>query len=173
MTWVIPRAFPAPERLRPHQDHHLAARQPLRSRTVIISSNLPTRPDHRLLERKSAFKNILLRFSVVSALRSLLVLTICDRIFALIRTNDHSYAQSAAKLSLVNMIARGTRVCTAERRNLFAVVSLAQAEAGDAVEGLLERTLSAGISEAKLVGCASSRCSMKRQWSDSVYMMSR
>ena len=173
MIWVIPLAFPAPEKRRPRLDHHLAARRPLRSRTVTTSSSLPTRHDHLLLEPKSAFKNILLHSNVPFALRSSLALTISDRIFALIRTSDHSYAQSVAKLSLVNMIARGTRDCTAERRSLFAVVSLAQAAAGDAADDSLVRTLSAGISEAKLVECASSHCSTKRQWSDNAYMTSR
>ena len=158
MTWVIPLAFPAPEKLRPRPGHHLAARRPLRSRTVTTFSSLPTRHAHLLLERKSGFKNILLHSNVPSAPRSLLVHTISDRIFALIRTSDHSYAPSVAKLSLVNMIARGTRDCTAEKRSLFAVASLAQAAAGDAAEDLLVPTLSAGISEAKPAECASSHC---------------
>ena len=122
-TRVIATALPAPETLRPHLDPHLAARQRPRFRTVITSSNLPTQPDHRLLGRKSASKNTLQRFNVTSAQRSLLVLTIFDPIFALIRTSDLSYAQSVEKLSLVNTIARGTRACTAERRSSCAVVS--------------------------------------------------
>lgn len=158
MTWVIPLAFPAPERHRPRLDHHLAARRPLRSQIVTTSSSLPTQVDHLLLERKSAFKNTLLHSNVPSAPRNLLALTICDRIFALTRTSDRSYAQYVAKLSLVNTIARGMRVCTVERRSSSAVVSLAQAAAGDAVEGLHVQTLLAGISEAKLAECASSHC---------------
>lgn len=154
----IPLAFPAPENLRPHLNRHLDAHRPLRSRIVITSSSLPIRLDHLLLERKSAFKNTLLHSSVPSARRNLLVLTISDRIFVLIRTSGLSYAQCVAKLSLVNMIARGTRVCTAERRSLFAAASLAQAAVGDAVEDSLVRTLLAGISEAKPAECASSHC---------------
>lgn len=158
MTWVIPLASQVPEKVRLRPGRHLAARRPLLSRTVTTSSSLPTPLDHLLLEPKSASKNILLHSSVPFAPRSLLVLTISDRTFALIRTSDHSYVQCVAKLSLVNMIARGTRVYTAERRSSFAVVSLAPAAAGDAADDLLERTHSAGTSEAKLAGCASNRC---------------
>ena len=173
MTWAILPAFPALESLRPHLDPLLAARRPLRSQIGITSSSLPTRRDHLLLELKSASRSILLRSNVPSAPRSLLAPTICDRIFALIRTSDHLYARYAARLSLVNMIVKDTRVCTVEKRSLFAVVSLAQAAAGDAAEDSLVRTLSAGISEAKPAGSASSRCSMKRRWSDSVSLTSR
>ena len=173
MTQVIPLAFPAPETLHLHRDRHLAARRPLQSRTVTTFSSLPTRIDHRPLDRKSGSKNILLRSNVTSVQRNLLELTIFDLIFALIQTSDRLSAQSVAKLSLVNMIAKGTRVCTAERRSLFAVVNWARAVIGDAVEDLLVRTLSAGISEAKLEECASSHCWMKKQWSDSEYLTSR
>lgn len=158
MIWVIPVALPAPERLHPRLDPHLAARRPLRSQIVITSSSLPTRLDHRLLERKSVFKNILPRSNVPSARKSSLVLIISDHIFALIPTSDRLYAQSVVKLSLVNMIARGTKACTAERRSLFVVVSLEQAAAGDAAEDLHVRTLSADISEAKPAEFASSHC---------------
>lgn len=173
MIRLIPIALPAPGTLRPHLDPPLAARRPLRSLIVITSLNSPTRPAHRLREQKSASKNILRRSNVPSAQRSLLVLTIFDLIFAPIRTSDHSYAQSAEKLLLVNMIERGTRACIAERRSSFAVASLARAAAGDAVEDLLARTLLAGISEAKLAGSVSNHCWMKKQWSDSVYLTSR
>ena len=150
--------FPAPEILRPHLDPRLAGRQLLRFRIVITSSNLPTQLGHRPLGRKSASRNILQRSSVLSAPKNSLVLTIFDLIFVLIRTSDLLYAQSVEKHSLVNMIARGTRVCTAERRSLSAAVSLGLAVAGDAEGGLLARTLSAGISEAKLAGSVSNRC---------------
>lgn len=173
MIQLIPIALPAPGTLRPHLDPPLAARRLLRSLIVITSLNLPTRPALRLREQKSAFRNILRRSNVTSAQRNLLVLTTFDLIFALIRTSDHLYAQSAEKLLLVNMIERGTRACIAERRSSFAVASLVRAAAGDAVEDLLARTLSAGISEAKLAECVSNHCWMKKQWSDSVYLTSR
>ena len=153
-----PLVYPAPERLRPRLDHHLAARRLLRSQIVTTFSNLPTRVDHLLLERKSAFKNTLLRSNVPSAPKSSLVHTISARIFALTRTSDRSYVPFVVKLLLVNTIARDTRVCTVERRSLFVAVSLAQAAAGDAGEDLLVRTLSAGISEAKREEFASSHC---------------
>ena len=172
-TRGIRLTLPAPESLRLHLDHHLDAHRPIRSRIGITSLSLPTRLDHLLLEQKSAFKSTLLHSSVPSALRSSLVLTISDRIFALTRTSDLSCAPCVAKLLLVNMIARGTRVCTAERRSLFAAASLEQAAVGDAVGDSLERTLLAGISEAKLAECASSHYSMKRRWSGSVSLTSR
>ena len=150
--------FPAPEILRPHPDPRLAGRRPLRFRTGITSSNLPTQVGHRPLGRKSASRNILQRSSAISAQKSLLVLTIFDLIFALIRTSDLLYVQSVEKHSLVNMTARGTRVCTVERRSLSAAVSWGLAVAGDAEGDLLARTLSAGISEAKLAGSVSNRC---------------
>ena len=158
MTWVIAPVFPAPERPHPLLDHHPAAHRPLRSRTVTTSSNLPTQLGHQPQEQKSASKNILRRSNVLFAPRSSHVLTTFVPICALIQTSDHSYARSVEKPSLGNTIVRGMRACTAERRNLFAVVSLARAAAGGAVEDLLVRTHSAGTSEAKLAESASSHC---------------
>ena len=172
-TRGIRPAFPAPESLRLHLDHHLDAHRPIPSRIGITSLNLPTRLDHLLLEQKSASKSTLLHSSVPSALRNSLVLTISDRIFALTRTSDLSCAPYVAKLLLVNMIAKGTRVCTAERRSSFAAASSEQGAVGDAVGDSLERTLLAGISEAKLAECASSHYSMKRRWSGNVFLTSR
>ena len=150
--------FLAPGILRLHLDPRLAGRRPIRFQTGITSSNLPTRVGHRPLGRKSASRNIRPHSNATSAPKSLLVLTTFDLTFGPIRTSDLLYAQSVEKHSLVNMTARGTRVCTAERRSLSAAVSLGLAVAGDVEGDLLERTLSAGTSEAKLAGSVSNRC---------------
>ena len=172
-TRGIRLALPAPESLRLHLDHRLDAHRPIRSRIGITSLNLPTQLDPLLLEQKSASKSTPLHSSVLSALKSSLVLTISDRTFALTRTSDLSCARCVAKLLLVNMTARGTRVCTAGKRSSFAAASWEQAAVGDAVEDSLERTLLAGTSEAKLAECASSHYSTKRRWSGSVFLTSR
>ena len=110
-------------RLLPHQGHRLVAHPPHPSRIVITSSSLLIPPGLLHLEPRSGSKSIPLPSNVPSAPRNSLEHIIFDPIFVLIPMSVLSYAQSAAKPLLANMIARDTRDCTVERRSSFAVAS--------------------------------------------------
>ena len=82
-------------------------------------------------------------------------------------------AQSAAKHSLVNMIARDMKDCIAGRRNSSAEASSALEVAGAAADDSLGQTHSVGISEVRLAESALNLYWMKKPWSASVSMTSK
>jgi len=97
-------------------------RRPPQSQIATTSLNWPTLTVHQR-PIKAESRNTLPLFNVLCVRRSLLALTISDLISVLIPMSALSSALYVARPSLASMIARDTRDCTAERRNLSAAAS--------------------------------------------------
>ena len=137
------------------------------------SSTLRTQTGLRRLEQRHGSRSTQLHSNVIFVQRSLPVHTTSGPIFARIRTRDHSFVACAPKRLPANTTARGTRGYIVVRRNSSAAANWVPGQPGAVGADSQERTLSAGISAAKLAECVSSHYSTKKLWRGSVRWTSK